>query len=150
MHSNAQATEALKARRKAAYVMNMFCRTLGLGSMAELFDAEYDEEWIVVHMGHIKCLKNKKLVSEVWIVDGVAEAVVSDAFMLIRSEHLKDFRPEQYDIEIKKSRDFTGEKDPDLTMTGFMLPESIPGLDDPPQPRPRIPRAIPPKVIRSL
>jgi hypothetical protein len=108
--------DVLQITRKCAYYMNMTCKEFELGNQAEHFDGENPNDWAVVNESEIRCLKNGKFVADIFIEGETIEIIIPDNFMIIRAEHLGEYDPRLHGIETKISRDFKGDKDPDLTV----------------------------------
>ena len=126
--------KALITRRKAAAALNTLVTTIQLGSMAERFDGDADKDWSVYNETHVIALKNGQRVADIiFNPDNTVQVEVEDAYMLIRSSHIRDFQPHVYGIDICNQFDFLGDKiRPDLCAI-FDQPEVL-GLYLPKQP----------------
>ena len=149
MYSTAQATEELIARRKAAWALSQLCNHIGLGTLAERFDPEYPDEWLVYNAAQVHAMKNRKIVAEVMLDGDMVKVIIPDIFRIVRQNHLSDFIPEEFGIQHRTTENFIGDEDPDL-VADFALPDDKAQFDGPPRPMPRHPRARTPNVIGSL
>ena len=149
MYSTAQATEELIARRKAAWALSQLCNHIGLGTLAERFDPEYPDEWLVYNAAQVHALKNRKIVAEIMLDGDMVKVIIPDIFRIVRQKHLSDFIPEEFGIQHRTTENFIGDEDPDL-VADFALPDDQILFHGPPQPFPRQATARAPKVIGSL
>ena len=141
---------ALITRRKAAAALNKLATTIQLGSMAERFDGDADADWSIHDEHHVIALKHGQRVADItWNPDDTVQVEVDDAYLLIRSNHIRDFNPAQYGISVCTQYDFLGEKiRPDLCAI-FDQPEVL-GLNLPKQPMEISTMRRKVKVISSL
>jgi hypothetical protein len=140
---------ALITRRKAAAAMNALTTELQLGSLAVRFDGDADQDWAVHDDTFVVAMKDGERVATVSLSAGMVNIEVEDAYLLVRHNHLKEFDPYTYGIDICKARDFKGDKvRPDLC-ANFDQPPVL-GLNLPKQPMERVIMSRNAKVIRAL
>ena len=140
---------ALITRRKAAAAMNALTTELQLGSLAVRFDGDADQDWSVHDMEFVVALKDGQRVATVSLHSDRVNIEVEDAYLLVRHNHLKEFDPYTYGINICTEKDFKGDKvRPDLCANFDQPP--VMGLNLPKQPIERTIMSRNAKVIRSL
>lgn len=116
----------LQLCRTAAYVMNAVADELQLGNMGEKYQGDAVQDWLVVDLYTVYCLKNDHRVSELYFdTEGGVEVIVPDVYRMIRSEHLRAFNPDNHQIDVKAKRDFKGDTQPDLIIE-WQIPEDAP------------------------
>jgi hypothetical protein len=136
----------LIARRTAAAVLNAFCmHTLGMGTMAEKFHGDDDDDWAVKDISEIKALKHGELVATV-VLGKQATLSIPDPRRLANLQHRGDFNPAEYGF---KKRQMNWRKEMDDYVITEAIPDSIPGLYTQAQPHRRGLKHGKPKVIRS-
>jgi hypothetical protein len=142
-------TPALIARRRAAHGLNQLVSHLELGTLGRRFYSDEPDQWSVVTVNQVIALKNGRKVAEVYMGRERATITVDDAYLLIRTQHLKEFDPQQYGIQVCTAHDFLGEKiRPDLEATVDV--SEVPGLDLPERPLPKSPRRRKIQVTGSM
>jgi hypothetical protein len=140
---------SLIARRKAAAAMNALVVELQLGSLAVRFDGDQDSEWSVHNSEHLIAIKDGQRVADIQLHDNEVTIEIEDAYLLIRHNHLKEFNPYEFGINICRELDFKGDKvRPDLC-ANFDQPPVL-GLNLPKQPMERTIMSRNAKVIRAL
>ena len=149
MYPAPKATEELIVRRKAAWAVQQLCNHIRLGTLAERFDSEYPDDWLVFNTGQVHALKNKRVVAEIHLEVDRVTVIIPDAFLIVRQKHLSEFIPEEFGIQHRTTENFIGDEDPDL-VADFALPDDQIIFHGPPQPFPRQATARAPKVIGSL
>lgn len=121
-------------------VMNRICQELGFGNLAEHFDGEQPEEWVVVNSENIRVLKNNHMVADIHIEqkDNAKQytVIVQEVEDLIRLDHAAEFNPETYGILPPEPPDWKGERPPRLEIE-YTLPDDENVLQGPRQIRPR-------------
>lgn len=141
-------TLSLTSRRKAAYAINMTCSQLGLANLAEHFDPERHEEWVVVSTEEVRALKYGKRVATVYLDDEIAQVIIEDVEDLIRTKHFSEFNRDEF-VMPNDARDAFDQKiRPDLDATVDV--SDVPGIDLPGQILPRTAYQRKIEVIGSL
>ena len=140
------ATPELQARRKAAFALNELCRQAELGTQGEYFDAEYHPEWAVVSVNEVRALRNDRLVATVELRNEQAILSIPDPYMLVKGK-ARDFNAQEHGFGVPEY-DGLGNLMP--WVIHIMLPEDIPFLNAPEQPRPRQARMQDFSVKRQL
>ena len=145
--------DALKLTRQAAFAINSLCKNAGLGNLAIRWNGDDTGQFIIRDAGDIRAISHGRIVANIAISEreGISYASihVQDCFSLIRHQHLADFDPAAYGIEVKYSYDpITKEKDIDLSVSNWPL-ENLPDLG-PRMPPIRNVFKTKPKVIGSL
>lgn len=127
MSKPAPATPVLIARRKAAATLNNFVlNVLGMGTMAEKFIGDRDNDWAAIDQSEIRALKNGKLVAVVELHnDERATLVIPDARLLANRKHQYDFKPREYGFG-PQPMNWRKEKEP--YQVSVEIPQDIPGL----------------------
>jgi hypothetical protein len=82
--------------------MNALVTELQLGSLAVRFDGDADQEWSVHEMDFVVAIKDGQRVATVSLHNDTVDIEVEDAYLLIRHNHLKEFDPYAYGIDICK------------------------------------------------
>lgn len=128
-------------------MLNQFCsHTLGMGTMAEKFHGDYDEEWAVIDVREIKALKHGELVAVVSFGSKGATLSIPEPRRLANLQHRGDFNPAEYGF---KKRQMNWRKEMDDYVITEAVPDSIPGLHTAVRPAKRGLKHGKPKVIRS-
>lgn len=141
-------TPVIIARRTAAAVLNQFCaHTLGMGTMAEKFHGDYDEEWAVIDVREIKALKHNELVATVTFGSNGATLSIPEPSRLAQRKHRSEFRPKDFGFQ-QRAMNWRKEMEPYLIVEA--VPDSIPGLHAPVYARRRGLQAGKPGVRRSV
>lgn len=136
------------ARRTAAAVLNMFCsQTLGMGTMAEKFHGDRDEDWAVVDESEIRALKHGTLVATVTFCPKGATLSIPDPKLLANRKHRYDFNPGEFGFH-HRMMNYRKEVEPYVILEP--VPENIPGLHAAVRPQVRGLQHGKPNVRRSV
>lgn len=150
MPDYAPSITVLITRRTAAAVLNQFVQqTLGMGTMAEVFRGDRDEEWAVVDEWEIRAIKHGQLAAVVYFEKpGQARIAILDPRRLAKPKHGSAFNPQEFGFQ-PRVMNWRQECEPYQIIEP--IPEVIPGLEAPEKPRRR--RGLQyfkPKIIRSV
>lgn len=108
--------------RIMALALNEMCSQLGLGNMAIHVDGENTNHFAVLG-DEVRYYDSRgKLVAVAEVTDSASTADPSfnlyiewfDLFDLIRPEHVGEFEPQLYGLHVNRSRNWLGEKMPDI------------------------------------
>lgn len=149
MHQQTDRTPVpgLILQRKAAHVLKAMCNKIGLGSMAEHFDAENFAEWERPSDWEVMAMRRGQIIAYVAIRGEVADVVIPHWHGLIRPEHKSKFNPREYGLTVHPGKDPVTQDDiPDGRMENYAFGD-VPGIDLPHLPRPKAPRHRAPRVV---
>lgn len=148
MQTKVDPTPALVARRKAAAVLNSFVLdVLGMGTMAELFNGDNDDDWACVDASRVRAIRHGNLVATVEFEDDMARLEIPEARNLANRKHQFDFHPHEFGFG-PQPMDWLQRREPYVIQVP--VPESIPGLYRPKQATPRDQATGKPEVRRML
>ena len=117
---------ALDLARKAAYVMNAIADELQLGNLGEKYQGDRPTDWAIHDRYTIMCLKHGRRVAELYFEeDDTVTVYIDDVYLMIRSEHIRSFNPEAFQIEVKDIPDYKGDTPPDLVIE-WKIPPNAP------------------------
>lgn len=123
----------LQLRRLAAHALNTLLKDRQLGSRAHHFQSDAFEDWDVRSDWEIFALIDRKEVAEAYITRDKIEIIIPSWYSLIRTEHLDEFDPDHFGLEIdNRYHPVTLEPFPDehvqmplVEPQGFNLPERV-------------------------
>jgi hypothetical protein len=118
--------------RQCAVIIHQICDAIGLGSMAERFSGEDPNLWVIVDAIEVRLVSSRRLVATFYLED-TAEVVIPDATNLIRSQHLSEFDPDEYDILPRPPPDVLGNQAPQLHIESIPIPDPATLLQGPRQ-----------------
>jgi hypothetical protein len=148
MQVNIQASPVIVARRKAAAVLNDLCmHVLGMGTMAEKFHGDRDEDWAVIDISEIKALKHGELVAILELTREHALVSIPEPERLANRAHRYEFNPKDFGFMPRK---MNWRKEMEPYLLTISIPENIPGLMAPVQPIRKAAVVGPPRAKRSL
>ena len=113
--------DILTATRISAYTLNAMTKQLGLGNLAHFFDGDNLGLWSVL-LPEVRALRNGRLCASLEISDSLSSVepsfdvycTVPDVRGLVRSQHLAEFRPDQYGLHNNTAMNWMGQKEDDL------------------------------------
>jgi hypothetical protein len=115
--------------------LNSLCRdTLGMGTMAEVFNGDVNDDWACIDESNVRAVKNGALVATVTFQGDIATLEIPDAMRLANLQHRPDFQPHEYGFG-PQPMDWLKRKEP--YVIDVPLPEHIPGLLAPQRDVPR-------------
>lgn len=134
-------------QRKAAHVLTAMCKQIGLGSMAERFDAENFSEWERPSDWEVMAMRRGEIIAYVAFRGDVADVTIPHWHGLVRPEHKSKFRPSEYGLSVNPGVDpATMDKIPDGRMSNYAYGD-VPGIELPHHPRPKAVPHRAPKVV---
>lgn len=135
MLRNTPPSAVLIARRKAAAVLNMLCiETLQMGTMAERFNGDADDDWACIDESAVRAIRNQQLVALVELSGETARVEIPNARRLANRKHANDFNPAEVGFG-PQALNWRQDREPYVFTVP--IPESIPGLHAPQKPVPR-------------